>query len=122
MSKISTDMLQGPIIGPLLFNIFNNDFFLFIKTTTLCNYAEDKNTNIVISRFRHNFAIMSEWFYENYMVVNADKCHFLTAGFNEPFQDFSFNDTTISKKKLTKNSVHSQQKQPPEVFCKKRCS
>ena len=29
------------------------------------------------------------------MVLNADKCHFLTVGFNEPFPDFSFNDTTI---------------------------
>ena len=37
---------------------------------------------------------MSEWFYKNYIVPNADKYHFLTVGFNEPFPDFSFNDTT----------------------------
>ena len=29
------------------------------------------------------------------MVLNADKSHFLTVGFNKPFPDFSFNDTTI---------------------------
>ena len=29
------------------------------------------------------------------MVLNADKYHFLTVGFNEPFPYFSFNDTTI---------------------------
>ena len=29
------------------------------------------------------------------MAFNADKCHFLTVGFNEPFPDFPFNDTTI---------------------------
>ena len=29
------------------------------------------------------------------MNLNADKCHFLTAGFNESFPDFSFNNTTI---------------------------
>ena len=29
------------------------------------------------------------------MVLNADKCNFLTIGFNEPFPDFSFNETTI---------------------------
>ena len=28
------------------------------------------------------------------MVLNTDKCHFLTVSFNEPFPDFSFNDTT----------------------------
>ena len=41
------------------------------------------------------FVTISEWFYEDYMVLNADKCHFLTVSFNEPFPDFSFNDTTI---------------------------
>ena len=51
--------------------------------------------NIVISRLRCNFAILSEWFYENYMSLNADKRHFLTQDFNEPFPDFSFDDTTI---------------------------
>ena len=35
------------------------------------------------------------WFYKNYIVLNVDKCHFVTVGFNESFPDFSFNDTTI---------------------------
>ena len=39
--------------------------------------------------------MLSEWFYKNHMVLNADKCNSLTIGFNEPFPDFSFNDTTI---------------------------
>ena len=58
-------------------------------------YSSEKSANIVIDRLRHDFALISEWFYENYMVLNADKCHFLTVGFNEPFPDFPFNDTTI---------------------------
>ena len=29
------------------------------------------------------------------MVFNADKCYFLAVGFNEPYPDFSFNDTTV---------------------------
>ena len=29
------------------------------------------------------------------MVLIPDKCHFLALGFNEPFQDLAFNDTTI---------------------------
>ena len=76
--------------------------FFFIETTTLYNYANDKtmysshkNANIVISRLRNDFAIISEWFYENYMILNADKWLFLTVGFNEPFPDFSFNNTRI---------------------------
>ena len=32
---------QGSILGPLLFNIFLNDIFLFISKCQLCNYADD---------------------------------------------------------------------------------
>ena len=70
-------------------------FFFYIETTTLCNYVDDnnmyssdKNSNIVISILGHDFAIISEWFYENQMVLNPDKYHFLTLGFNEPFSEF----------------------------------
>ena len=94
---------KSSILGPLLFNIFINDPFLFIETTTLCNYADDnamyssdKRSNIAISRLRYDFSIVSEWFYENYMVLNTDKCHFLSLGFNKPFPDFFFKNTIIT--------------------------
>ena len=80
------------------------------STTTPCNYADDntmysldKMSNIVISRLRHDFAIMSEWFYENYMVFSPDKCHFLTLDFNKPFPDFSFKNTII--KNVTEEKI-----------------
>ena len=66
-------------------------------------YSLDKNSNIVISRLRHDFAILSEWFYESYMLLNPDKCHFLTLGFNKPFPDFSFKNTII--KNVTEEKV-----------------
>ena len=37
----------------------------------------------------------SEWFYENSIVLNADKSHFLTVGFNKPIREISSNDCTI---------------------------
>ena len=52
-------------------------------------------TNIKINTLRLNFAIIAEWFYENYIVIKADKCHFLTVDFNEQFPHFPFNDTKI---------------------------
>ena len=49
----------------------------------------------VISRLTHDFAITSELFCENYMVLTPYKCYFLTLGFDEPFLDFSFKNTII---------------------------
>ena len=33
----------GSIVGPLLFNIFLNDIFLFISKCQLCTYADDNS-------------------------------------------------------------------------------
>ena len=36
------------------------------------------------------------------MILNPDKCHFLTLGFNKPFPDFSF------KKSIFKNAIEEK--------------
>ena len=41
--KISTGVPQGSIFSPFLFKTFINELFLFIESTTLCDYA-DGNT------------------------------------------------------------------------------
>ena len=58
-------------------------------------YSPDKNSIIAISRLRHDFAIISVWFYENYIVLNPYRRHFVTLVFNENFPDFSFKNTII---------------------------
>ena len=65
--------------------------------------SSDKNFNIVIRRLRKDFAIISEWFYGNYIVLNQNKCHFLTLGFNKLFPDFSFENTII--KNVTEEKI-----------------
>ena len=45
--KISTGLPQSSVLGPLLFNTFINDLFLFIETGTLRNYADD-NTILIL--------------------------------------------------------------------------
>ena len=95
--KILTGVSQDSILGSLFFNISSATSFFLLKllhyTTNVDDntmYSSDKNPNIVISRLKHVFAIISEWFYKNYMVLNPEKCHFLTLGFIKPSPDFSF--------------------------------
>ena len=92
-------MPQSSVLGLLFFNIFINNLLLFIKATTPCNYADDNtmfssdiNSKIVISRPRHDFAIISELLYENSFCL-----------FSKPFLDFSFENIII--KNVTEEKI-----------------
>ena len=84
-------------------HIFLNDIFFFLKDANLGHYADDstlyaynKNLEPVICNLRQEFSILSNWFYDNYMVLNPGKCHFMLFDVKENEQfDLICNDITL---------------------------
>ena len=77
---------QGSILGPLLFNIFLNDIFYFIKDIRIANYADDntpiattKDISSLLETLERETNSLLVWFTINEMKPDADKCHLLVA-------------------------------------------
>ena len=90
---------QRSILGPLLFNIFLCDMFLFCND--FANFADDntpyyigKTPEEVISQLERSSKSIFEWFENNGMKANPNKCHLLLSK-NENFEA-NINENRIS--------------------------
>ena len=86
-ADISKGVPQGSILGPLLFNIFINDIFYFIKDGNLYNYADDNtlsfahpNYDVLISTLEKESDVLINWFKINCMQANPDKFQAVAIG------------------------------------------
>ena len=82
--RITTGVPEGSILGLLIFSIFLNELFLFVSNPSLSNYADDNtlytfgdNLKKIKYNLRSSFDTVHQWFYKNYMVLNAGECHFM---------------------------------------------
>ena len=59
--------------------------FLFVQNSEICNYADDNslsvadsNINTILSKLKTDIQNLSSWFKANDMLLNGDKCQFLS--------------------------------------------
>ena len=78
---------QGPVLGPLLFDVFANDTCLFVRCTNICSYADDTTIfacqptlETIIRQLDTDGTLVAKWFSDNYLKLNYDKCHLMIFG------------------------------------------
>ena len=71
----------------MLFNIYLNDLFFFLKDVGICNFADDNSTTYIsdesleniLKSLEKNSMLAIRWFENNYMKLNTDKCRLIVS-------------------------------------------
>ena len=74
------------VLRPLLFSIYLNDLFFFLKDVGRYNFADNTTTYISdeslenLKSLEKTSMLAIRWFENNYMKMSTDKCHLIVSG------------------------------------------
>ena len=97
---------QGSILGPLLFNAYICDLFYDIDDLDFASFADDNTPYSglsykisVFGQLKGGIDKISDWFKNNFLKGNADKCHLITSS-KTPVEIDVSNITIMSEEKV----------------------
>ena len=121
---------QGSILGLLLFNIYISDIFYDINDCDIAScaddntpYASSSNLDALINKLEESTNNLFQWFRNNHMKANADKCHLLVTGNYKVSANINEFEIERSKKeKLMGISIDARLSFEQDItsLCKKR--
>ena len=95
---------QGSVLGPLLFNIFIKDLFMFLDGENICNFADDNtifkscgSLGVAKELVEEQCTLITDWFKFNSMKMNPEKCHVMIIGNDDVPEHFTLNIDNTEK-------------------------
>ena len=97
-------VLQGSILGPLLFIVFLKDMFYLVLNSTIYKFADDNTISYIHKdfNFKNRKVLIISWSKDNLMKVNSNKFQSICIGkkTNDKIESFRIGDTDIKYEKL----------------------
>ena len=104
MAPCNTGVVQGTVLGPLLFNLFINDIFKLKLNSKLQLYADDvvlmssdKDINKLQENINKDLITINEWLENNGLIINTNKSKYLVINKTNITMNITMNNYLIEK-------------------------